>query len=72
MLKRVWISEDAPYTLSMEYEDPNKLPMSYHVLKFPAEPTPKHPLRMTATLGVMTDEDLVMLHQAIHERLYGS
>lgn len=64
-LKKVWVSPQEPYSISMEYSDPNCCPMSLNTQKFPETPTPQHPLRQTSVLGCMTEEDLRMIRDAI-------
>lgn len=68
-LKKVWISKSAPYSISMEYVNHRDIPYSLNTQRFPADPTPEHPLRQTSVLGVLDQESLRMLRDAIDEVL---
>lgn len=68
-IKRIWISPDEPYAISIEYDDPNGIPFSFNTNKFPEVPTPEHPKRMVSVLGALSVEDLEALYEAIGIKL---
>lgn len=72
-IKKSWISSsnDRLYNLSIESIDPYGPPhkLTTHELDFPQEPTEEHPKRHVVTLGLLSENDLVELHNTLAEAI---
>lgn len=68
-IKKIWISPEEPYAISIEYEDASGIPFSFNTNSFPDVPTPEHPKRMVSVLGALSQEDLEALYESIGTKL---
>ena len=72
-LRHVWFTEHGSRLVMMSVEVNNPAPEApaphCTEMSFPAEPSPEHPLRRVMKMGILNEDDLCMIRDAINEYL---